>query len=96
MASNLTKKEYIKILNLYKIKIPGSIAKIKQEADKILSSKLCKCIKKLSPKYKSKAIGICSRSIFNSKGLTRGSFKCKTKKYVSYSKSKTLKSKTNI
>lgn len=93
MTSHLTKKEYIKILKLYNIQIPGTITKIKQEADKILSTKLCKCIKKLSPKYKSKAIGICSRSVFNNKGLTRGNFKCKTKKYVSYSKSKSIKNK---
>lgn len=95
MSSNLTKTDYIKILTLYNIRIPKTITLIKHAADKILSNKLCRCIKKISPTQKGKSVGICSRSIFNKRGLTRGKFKCATTRYVKYSKkNKTQKNKT--
>ena len=61
---------------------------IKTTAEKILNDKLCKCIKKVSPNNEARAIGVCTKSIFNRKGLTRGKFSCKGKKYVFFKKTK--------
>ena len=67
---------------------------IKHKAETILAEKLCKCIKKVkksdsvnasgddnddSSESESKAIAICSNSIFEKKGLDRGLFDCKKK-----------------
>jgi hypothetical protein len=67
---------------------------IKHKAENILAEKLCKCIKKVkknddeheddnenktSSNDESKAIAICSNSIFEKKGLERGLFDCKKK-----------------
>ena len=61
-----------------------------------MAQKLCKCIKKVDPIYEAKSIGICTKSIFNRKGLTRGQFQCKKKQSVKIKKTnnnKTLKIK---
>jgi len=84
----LTKSDYISILNYYNLPIPKSTQKLKKEAEKILSYKLCRCIKKVSPKNEPKSIGICTESIFNRKGLTRGSFKCNKGRFVKFNKTK--------
>ena len=84
----MTQNDYIKILQYYQLPIPSSKANVKQVAEDILSLKLCKCIKKVSTTNEPKAIGICSRTIFNRKGLTRGSFKCKTRRFVKFDKTK--------
>ena len=78
MVLKITNNEYIKILEFYKIPIPGTKKLIKKEAEKILSEKLCKCLKKVQqkPMPEGKAIGICTKTIFNNKGLTRGKFRC--------------------
>jgi len=67
---------------------------IKHKAETILAEKLCKCIKKVKKsdsvdaggdnndnqsESESKAIAICSNSIFEKKGLERGLFDCKKK-----------------
>jgi hypothetical protein len=67
---------------------------IKNKAETILAEKLCKCIKKVRKsdsvdaasydndnhsESESKAIAICSNSIFEKKGLERGLFDCKRK-----------------
>jgi hypothetical protein len=67
---------------------------IKNKAETILAEKLCKCIKKVKKsdsidaggdndntpsESESKAIAICSNSIFEKKGLERGLFDCKKK-----------------
>ena len=44
MVKKITNKEYIKILEFYKIPVPGKKNLIQKEAEKILSDKLCKCI----------------------------------------------------
>lgn len=76
--TSLNKQDYIKILNYYDINIPKSYIKIKKIAETVLANKLCRCIKKVSSvKDETKGIGICTRSIFNKKGLKRGTFKCK-------------------
>lgn len=77
--TEITNNDYIKILEYYKKSIPKSKRLLKIEAEKILASKLCRCIKKLDPTNEAKSIGICTKTIFNRKGLSRGSFKCKGK-----------------
>lgn len=84
----ITKSDYIKILKYYDLKVPSKTEDIKKTAEKILSEKLCKCIKKVSPDNEAKAIGVCTRSIFNRKGLTRSKFSCKKEKNVTFSKTK--------
>lgn len=89
---NLHNEDYIDILKYYKLQVPKSKRLIQLEAEKILSSKLCKCIKKVSAVSKreneARAIGICTKTIFNRKGYTRGKFKCKGKRYVKFNKTK--------
>lgn len=88
----MQKDDYIQILNYYKVPIPRSIRLIQKEAESLLSLKLCKCIKKVNyvtdSKNEAKAIGICTKTIFNRKGLTRSKFKCKGKRYVNFNKTK--------
>jgi hypothetical protein len=93
MNKILTNKDYISILKYYNINIPRSKRLLKKYAENIMTEKLCKCIKKLEPKFKSKAIGICTSTIFNRKGFTRQTFKCKKKKFVNFSKINTRKNK---
>ena len=96
MPTRLTNKDYISILKYYNKKIPKSKIVIKIQAEKIMAQKLCKCIKKVDPIYEAKSIGICTKSIFNRKGLTRGQFQCKKKQSVKIKKTnnnKTLKIK---
>ena len=90
---NMTNKDYIQILNYYKIPIPNSKKLIKEEGENILALKLCKCIKKVSANDydEGKAIGICTKTIFNRKGLTRGKFKCKGKRHVNFNKTKKMR-----
>ena len=92
MDNKITNKDYIKILDFYNIPIPKTKKIIQLEAEKILSEKLCKCIKNFD-KNESRSIGICTKTIFNTKGLTRGKFRCKSKKFVTFRK-KTLPRKT--
>jgi hypothetical protein len=91
----MNKNDYIKILQFYKKTIPKTKAQIKVQAEKILSEKLCRCIKKLDPVNEARSIGICTKTIFNSKGFKRGIFSCKKKQHVTFSKSrKSSKNKT--
>jgi hypothetical protein len=87
----LNQNDYIKILNYYDIPISpkDSSKSIKNKAETILAEKLCKCIKKVKKsdnmdtggddESESKAIAVCSNSIFEKKGLVRGLFDCKKK-----------------
>jgi hypothetical protein len=86
MSKELKKNDYIKILNYYKIHVPKSYKKLKIEAEKILSQKLCRCIKKVDIKNEAKSIGICTKTVLNNKGLTRGKFKCKGKRTITIKK----------
>ena len=52
-----------------------------------MASKLCGCIKKVGPD-EGKSIGICTRTIFNNKGYTRGKFKCKKRRFVQFTKTR--------
>lgn len=86
--SQLSKSDYVKILTFYKKEIPKTFALIKKEAQHILATKLCKCIKKVDKMNESKSIGICTKTIFNRKGLTRGDFKCRGKRFVKFNKTR--------
>jgi hypothetical protein len=84
--TELTNNDYIHILEYYKKNIPRSKRLIKMEAEKILATKLCRCIKKVDPVNESKSIGICTKTIINNKGYTRGKFSCKKKTKINLMK----------
>lgn len=89
--NQINKKDYIKILQFYNKPIPKTKILIQSQAEKILASKLCKCIKKLDPINEARSIGICTRSIFINKGYTRGKFSCKRKQNVVFRKMNSTK-----
>ena len=91
--SEITDTDYKKILEFYEKPIPRSKRLLKIEAEKILATKLCRCIKKVGDKNESRAIGICTKTVINTKGFTRGKFKCKGKKYVTFRKTTQKKRK---
>ena len=91
MTNKINKADYIKILEYYKKPIPSSKSMLKAAAEKILAEKLCKCIKKISPKNEARSIGICTKTIFNRKGYTRGTFQCKKKRFVTFRKTSSTK-----
>ena len=95
--NKINKKDYINILNFYNINIPKSNKSLKNKANKILSTKLCRCIKKVGKKdnNEKRAIGICTKTIFNLKGFTRGKFNCKKKANVTFRKSNKNKTSKN-
>ena len=80
--SELTDNDYKQILEYYNKPIPKSRRLLKNSAEKILAEKLCKCIKKIEPENEARSIGICTKTIFNRKGYTRGNFKCKGKIHI--------------
>jgi len=83
MPYNLTESDYKKILEYYDKPVPRSKRLLKKDAENIMALKLCGCIKKLGPldpKREPRSIGICTRSVFKTKGLKRGTFKCKKRK----------------
>lgn len=89
--SELTKNDYKKILEYYSEPMPKSNTIIKYKAEKLLASKLCRCIKKVDKTNEGRAIGICTKTIFNRKGYTRGKFKCKGNQTIKFKK--TLKNR---
>ena len=94
MPVELTNKDYVSILKYYNLNIPRSKRLLKKQAEKIMAEKLCKCIKKLDPENEAKSIGICTKTIFNRKGYTRGQFQCKKKQSVKFRKTNKSKNKT--
>ena len=52
------------------------------QAEKMLVSKLCRCIKKVDKVNEARAIGICTKTIINNKGFTRGQFTCKKQQTI--------------
>ena len=93
--SEITDSDYKKILEFYEKPIPRSKRLLKLEAEKILATKLCRCIKKVDVKNESRSIGICTKSVINTKGYTIGKFKCKGKKMVTFRKNSQKKSQKN-
>ena len=94
--SQISINDYKNILEYYNKPIPKSKKLLRVEAEKIMATKLCRCIKKLDTGFEGKAIGICTKSIFNNKGYTRGKFKCKGKKNATFRKSSFIKTRKNI
>ena len=78
---NLTNKDYLEILKFYNIddkKLKKS--EIKNKAEKILITKLCRCIKTINKfnKYNEKeSIPICTNSVLKKKKITSFKFTCK-------------------
>ena len=95
MVKELTNKDYVSILQYYKLPIPKSTRLLKMKAEKIMAQKLCKCIKKIDPENEEKSIGICTKTIFNRKGYTRKKFQCKKKQSVKFRKTQKHKSRIN-
>jgi len=91
--SELTNNDYIKILEFYNKAIPKSKRLLKMQAEKLLVSKLCRCIKKVDKENEARAIGICTKTIINNKGFTRGKFTCKKKETISLKKKKNITKK---
>ena len=87
----LTKLDYANILHFYKKKIPKSTRNLTLQAEHLLAEKLCRCIKKLGPTNEARSIGICTKSVINNKGYTRGKFSCKKQQHITLSKRKTSK-----
>jgi hypothetical protein len=88
--SELTNTDYKKILDFYNKPIPKSNRLLRLQAEKLLVSKLCRCIKKVDKENEARAIGICTKTIINSKRLIRGKFTCKKKQRIN------LKKKNNM
>ncbi len=84
--SNLNNNDYKKILEYYQKPLPKSKRLLKNAAEKIMSEKLCRCIKKVDKMNEARAIGICTKTIFNRKGFTRSKFKCKGKSTFKFNK----------
>ena len=81
---NLSNGDYLKILKYYKIDVNklNKQKTVKQLAQDILATKLCRCIKKVkknSNKPETEAIGICRKSVLNTKQLKIFGFTCKKK-----------------
>lgn len=84
--SELTTNDYKNILEFYKKTLPKSKRILKMQAEKLLASKLCRCIKKIDKGFEARAIGICTKTIINNKGFSRGKFTCKNKQSIKLSK----------
>ena len=100
---NLTTNDHKVILDYYKIPHKYKSHRwIKNKSEKILATKLCRCIKKVTKKSKLKepaAIAICKRSGFKKKKLKHARFSCKKKyelKNYSGKRFKLKKTKRNI
>ena len=89
MSAKLLTKDYKNILDFYNVPIPTSSKQLQEKAESIMADKLCKCIKKVKKgnnRLEKKGIAICTKSIFNNRGYTRGKFKCLAKKFVNITK----------
>ncbi len=93
--SKLTDKDYKDILNYYNKKIPNSKRLLKIGAENVIADKLCRCIKKIDLENEAKSIGICTKTIINSKGIKRGNFTCKGKRNITLRKNNNKKTKKN-
>ena len=76
----LNKNDYIAILDYYNISSKNrSVKELQEQSEKILATKLCRCIKKVDPDIKDKprAVAICNNSVLNKKNLKGPRFTCK-------------------
>ena len=93
----LSNNDYKSILNYYKINFENLSSKqIKNNAEYILATKLCKCIKKVDPtlKNESNAIALCRDSVVRKKNLKIYRFTCKKRAKLIEDSSKTKLTKT--
>jgi hypothetical protein len=76
---HVTKSDYETILSYYKIPFDNlSNKELKQTAENILATKLCKCIKAVERKVGTKnAIALCTSSVFEKKGLKYIDMSCR-------------------
>jgi hypothetical protein len=94
--SELTTNDYKHILEFYKKNVPKSKRLLKMQAEQLLASKLCRCIKKVDKRFESRSIGICTKTVINNKGISRGKFTCKRKPTIKLlKKNRTIKNKSN-
>ena len=93
MSTKLNNNDYKQILEYYNEEIPKTKTLIQEAAEKILARKLCRCIKKVDKKNEGRSIGICTKTIVNRKGYSRGKFACKGKASITLKKSKKNKTK---
>ena len=78
----LSRPEYIEILNFYNVKFNAKmpINLLRKSVEKIIATKLCRCIKKVNNEtHESRAIGICNKSVIKNKKLGIYKFSCKKK-----------------
>ena len=99
MKKELTKKDYETILEYYKLNDDKkmSFEEMKQSGEKILATKLCRCIKKVTkqnPELKEQnSLGICRDRLFIKRNMDFYNFKCK-EKYTLLPKKKSKQKKT--
>ena len=90
----LTKTDYIDILNYYNLSSKNlTNEELKSKSEKILATKLCRCIKKFDPDVsdKPRAIAICNNSVLKKKNLKGPKFTCKKKyKFIKTKNNKTV------
>jgi hypothetical protein len=83
---SLTNNDYKSILKFYNKSISKSIRMNKKNAEQILATKLCRCIKSVGTFDETKALRICTSKIFQNKKLRRGKFTCKKRQHVNITK----------
>ncbi len=93
--SELTINDYKRILDFYEKPIPKSKHLIKKQAEEMIATKLCRCIKKIDKENEARSIGICTKTIINNKGFKRGKFTCKKKEKIILYKNKKMLTKKN-
>ena len=77
---DLSHHDYLQILQYYNINyVKLNKIKIKEAAENILASKLCRCIKKVGSDDEQRSIGICKKSVLGRKHLKNYNFTCKKK-----------------
>jgi hypothetical protein len=95
----MTTTDYEKILSYYKIPFAElSTRELKQTAEDILATKLCKCIKAVEKKVGTQnAIALCTSSVFGKKGLKYFDMSCRGRAQLQSRKGRRLaKTRKNI
>ena len=95
LSAKLSRKDYITILKYYNITMPENtkLNVIREKAEHIIATKLCKCIKKVdvNASNEAKAIAVCNKSVIQNKNLKIHRFTCKKRpKLLSSKNNKTL------
>lgn len=89
----LTREDYLKILHHYQPKktpkkqnVDIGLDTLKNKAHNILGNAFCRCIRPASTRsrnkridYDTRRISLCTKSIFNNRGLKRHGFLCRNK-----------------